>query len=158
MLIWVITITLFLLGLLGVFVPGLPGVGLVFAGVLLYAAATGFASLSLTTVVVLGLISLAAWLLEYLGALIGTKVGGGGRWALLGTLVGAVLGIIAGGPLGLLVGLLLGSMLGSLYEGRTPEAAGRAALFTVVGMAGAKALQLILAGLVIVVFVIAVVF
>jgi len=154
-LLWVLTIGLFVLGLAGVFVPALPGVGLVFGGVLLYAAMTGWAQISVGTVIALGLVALVAWLIEYLGAIVGTKIGGGGRFALLGTVLGAILGLLSFGPLGLVAGVVLGAMLGAIYEGKSSSEAGRAAFGSIVGIVGAKLLQLLLAIAIIIVFLMA---
>jgi len=156
LLLWLIVILLFALGLIGVFIPALPGVVLVFSGVLLYAVATSFANISATTVVVFGIVAAVAWLVEYLGAVLGVKMGGGGRLATLGLIIGALLGFISGGPVGLLIGMLLGSFLGATYEGSSTSKASRAAIFSVLGLLGAKVLQLLLAVGIIVAFLTAV--
>lgn len=144
LLLWLAVISLFGLGLIGVFIPALPGAGLVFFGVLLYAVATSFANINATTVMVFGVVAAAAWLIEYLGAVFGVKMGGGGRLATLGLIIGALLGFVSGGPLGLLLGMLLGSFLGATYEGSSTSQASRAAIFSVLGLLGAKLLQLLL--------------
>jgi len=155
-LIWLGTIVLFLLGLLGVVVPGLPGVALVFAGVLLYAVASDFTSISGSTVMVLGVVALIAYLVEYAGGLLGAKIGGGGRYTMLGIVLGAILGLIIGGPPGLVVGTVAGAMLGALTEGKTPAQAGRAAIYSVLGIVGAKLVQFVLAIAIIISFLVAI--
>lgn len=155
LLLWLIVALFFVIGLIGVFIPMLPGVGLVFLGILIYAVATNFASVSTTTIAIFGVVTILAWLAEYLGAVIGVKVGGGGKFAMLGLIIGALLGLISAGPVGILVGMLLGSFLGATYEGSSTNKAGQAALFSVLGLLGAKALQLLLAMGIIIAFFIA---
>lgn len=138
---WLVTVLFFSLGLIGIVVPGLPGVGLVFIGILFYAMMTDFAQISVGFLIGSGVTALVAWLVEYLGAIIGAKAGGGGRFTLLGTIAGAVLGLVAGGPVGLLAGVVLGAGMGAMYEGKTVEKAGKAVLFSVVGIMGAKIVQ-----------------
>ena len=145
LLLWFIVAFFFIIGLIGVFMPLLPGVGLVFLGILIYAVATNFVSISATTVIIFGVVTILAWLIEYLGAVIGVKVGGGGKFAMLGLIIGALLGLISIGPIGLLVGMLLGAFLGATYEGSSANKASKAALFSVLGLLTAKTLQLLLA-------------
>jgi len=153
---WAITILLFAAGLIGVFVPALPGIGLVFAGALFYALATNFATVSNTTIIVFGVIALLAWLTDYLGAMVGARLGGGRAFTMLGMVMGAILGVFTGGPPGLVIGALVGALLGAMYEGKTAHQAGRAVLFSFLGMIGARVLQLLLAIGMIVAFLIAV--
>jgi len=153
---WTGVIALFLLGIVGIFVPVVPGIGLVFGGVLLYAIATGFETISTATVIVFGVLTLLAWLADYMGAAIGAKYGGGKGPTVIGSMLGALLGLIFGGPVGLFVGAFVGALGGALYEGQTMEKASRAAIYSVIGMLGATVVQLILAVSIIVAFVIVV--
>lgn len=156
LLLWLIVILLFGLGLIGVFIPMLPGAGLVFSGVLIYAVVTDFVNINVTTVMAFGVVAAVAWLIEYLGAALGVRMGGGGKLAMTGLIIGALLGFISGGPVGLLIGMLLGSFLGATYEGSSTSKASRAAIFSVLGLLGAKVLQLLLAVGIIVAFLAAV--
>ena len=156
LLLWLIVTSLFSLGSIGVFIPMLPGAGLVFLGVLIYAVATDFVNISVTTVVAFGVVAAVAWLVEYIGAALGVRAGGGGKIAMTGLIIGALLGFISGGPVGLLIGMLLGSFLGATYEGSSTSKASRAAIFSVLGLLGAKVLQLLLVVGIIVAFLAAV--
>jgi uncharacterized protein YqgC (DUF456 family) len=60
------------------------------------------------------------------------------------------------GPLGLLVGAVIGAVVGALYEGKSIDKAGKVALFSLLGVLGAKIVQLVLALSVIVAFILAV--
>src|SRR3990167_8495939 len=149
---WLITSALFLIGTLGIFVPGLPGVALVFAGTLFYAIATDFSALGATPLLVFGALAALAWLSDYLGGIVGARLGGGKAGTFLGLLLGSLLGIAFGGPPGFLLGGLLGGGAGALDQGKTPAEAKRAALFSLVGLLGAKLLQLLLALAIIIAF------
>jgi hypothetical protein len=156
LLIWVITVCLFGLGLLGVVVPVLPGILLVLVGILFYSWMTGFASISVATVVALGIIIGLGALAEYVGSALGAKYGGGGKLTVLGAVLGAVIGVFSSGALGLFIGVFVGALLGALIEGKEIDKAGKAAAFSVVGVLGSKLVQLMLAGLVIILFFMAV--
>lgn len=154
--IWVITATLLLLGLLGVFMPALPGIALVFIGILFFAWATNFSSISLTTVIILGFLTLFAWLIEYLGSIIGAKFGGGEKYSIIGSIAGGAIGFLSGGPIGIIIGAVAGVMLGALYEGKNYNQAGKAALFSIIGIFGANIIQFFLAIMIITAFLLAV--
>ena len=156
LILWGVTVLLFAAGLAGVFVPALPGVGLVFAGALFYALATNFAAISGTTIIVFGVIALLAWLTDYLGAMLGARLGGGRLFTMIGMIAGAMLGVLFSGPPGLVIGALVGAFLGALYEGKTFQEAERTALFSFLGVVGARILQLLLATGIIVAFLVAV--
>lgn len=153
-LLWLLTISLFTLGVLGIFIPFLPGVAFIFFGVLLYAWATNFSIISLGTVVVFGIVVFLAWLAEYLGSLLGAKLGGGGRYAMWGSILGGFAGLVFIGPLGLLIGVVVGVILGALYEGKTLNQAGKTAFFSILGILGGKIIQLVLTLGIIVTFII----
>lgn len=144
-LLWLIVSVLFLIGLAGIFIPALPGILLVFAGILLYAIATDFVTVTMFTVLALGGVALLAWLADWAGAALGARAGGG-RWpTVLGSVAGMLVGLTTGGPLGMVVGAFLGALTGALYEGKDAAQAGRAALFSLVGLIGATVVQLVLA-------------
>lgn len=135
---------LFVTGLVGTIVPGLPGVGLIFLGIFLYAWLTGFATISGGTVTVLGLLGLAAFLISFGGSFLGASLGGGKKRAILGTLAGACLGFLVAPGIGLFVGAFLGALGGALLEGQSQGSAVRVALFTIAGVLGASAVQFLL--------------
>lgn len=107
---------LILVGLAGTVLPALPGVPLVFCGMLLAAWADGFAHVGTWTLLVLGLLTLLALLLDFLAGLLGAKRFGASRQAIAGALLGTLVGFFFGIP-GLLLGPFLGAVLGELAAG-----------------------------------------
>src|SRR5688572_21806181 len=119
---WAITVGLMAIGLLGTIIPGLPGIVLTYAGILIFAFATNFAHISPTTLVVFGLVTALAVIAGYFGSVLGSRAGGGKKWAIIGTFVGAILGAFTG-PLGLFLGAFLGALLGAFIEGSSTHQA-----------------------------------
>lgn len=148
---WTLTLLLMMFGLAGTVIPGLPGIGLVYAGIVLYALATQFASISLATVIILGLISAAALAASYAGAALGSSVGGGKKWALVGTVAGALLGATVG-PLGMFAGAFLGALAGALLEGGGQRHALKVAFYSTLGTLGSIVVQFLLAVILIITF------
>ncbi|HLC49292.1 MAG TPA: DUF456 domain-containing protein [Candidatus Andersenbacteria bacterium] len=151
----IITILLFGIGCLGTLVPGLPGIGLVYGGILLYAFADGFTSISVSTVVYLGIVTIIAAMAQYVGSLWAAKSAGGRQKALIGTLLGAFIGTISG-PIGIFVGAFMGALIGATIEGKNPEKAFRVAMLSVLGIVGGSLIQLVLSIALISAFVLAV--
>lgn len=116
---------LVVVGFAGTFLPVLPGVPLVFAGMALAAYADGFAKVSAVTVMVLGLITIFAVLIDFLAASVGAKRLGASRRAVVGAVIGTVVGLFFGLP-GLLLGPLVGASLGEWLATRDAPQAARA--------------------------------
>lgn len=154
-LISILTVILFSIGVLGTFIPGLPGIGLVYAGILVYAFADGFTAIQGSTVLYLGIATLIASFAQYFGSLWATKSGGGKQKALIGTFIGAVLGAM-GGPVGIFIGAFIGALAGALLEGSTPEAAMHVAVLSVLGIVGGSIIQFFLSIALIVAFLLAI--
>lgn len=132
-LVWIVVVGLFAVGLTGTLVPGIPGLSLVWLGIALYAWASGFTVVSLTTVIILGVACAAVLLGSYLGGAWLARASGGKKWASLGALVGGILGAIWGNVLGLILGGFLGSLLGAWWETRQAPHALKVALFSTLG-------------------------
>lgn len=101
------------LGFLGSLLPLLPGVPLLFAGLLLAAWQEGFSQVSIWTMVVLGVLALAAWAVDFFGSLITAKKVGASKEAMWGVAIGAIFGF-AGGVIGLIIGPAIGAIVGEL--------------------------------------------
>ncbi len=156
-LIVVITIIFFLVGVLGTLIPALPGIGLVYIGILIYAFADHFTAIEVSTVVYLGIAALISSGAQYIGSLWAARSAGGKQKALIGTFIGALIGTMAG-PVGIFVGAFVGALLGALLEGSTPNAAARVAFQSVVGIIGGSIIQFLLSLALIAAFIIAIFF
>lgn len=108
---WILCVALILLGLAGTVLPVLPvlpGTVLVWGGIVLGAWIDDFARVGMTTVVVVSVLALLAWGLEYVAGLMGAKKAGASKLALMGAAVGTVLGLFMG-----LVGVLFMPLVGA---------------------------------------------
>jgi uncharacterized protein len=99
------------IGLLGTILPALPGVPLVFGGMLLAAWAGDFREIGGWTVAILAVLAAIAWIVDFAASAFGTKVVGASGWAFAGASVGALIGIFFGLP-GLLIGPFVGTVAG----------------------------------------------
>ncbi len=111
---WVTLLVMFL-GLLGSVLPGLPGVPLIFAAVLVYAYVTGFEAVGALVLVLLGFFALLAFIADLLFTAYGARRFGASNWGTIGGAIGGLVGALLGAlffGVGALFGLLVGSIAG----------------------------------------------
>lgn len=142
---------LILIGLLGTVLPVLPGLPVMFAGMLLAAWADGFQRIGAWTLGVLGLLVAISILVDVLSSILGAKRVGASNKALFGAGLGGFIGIFFGIP-GLLAGPFVGAALGEMAHGREWREASKVGFGTWVGLALGAALKLALAFSMLVIF------
>jgi len=135
---------LILIGLLGTVLPVLPGLPVMFAGMLLAAWADGFQRIGVWTLVVLGLLLAISIVVDVLSSILGAKRVGASNKALFGAGLGGFVGIFFGIP-GLLAGPFVGAAIGEMAHGREWREASKVGFGTWVGLALGAALKLALA-------------
>jgi len=127
------TSVLLLPGLLGVFLPMLPGIPFMFVIALIYAAITKFAILSGAEIGYLAGLMLLSLLIDFLSGLLGAKLGGASGKSLLIGIVGLLLGTILLPPFGGILGMFLGVVAGEIYFFGKTKTAVKAATGSVIG-------------------------
>jgi uncharacterized protein len=131
-LLWLIAAVLVLFGLAGTLLPVLPGVPLVFGGLLLAAWIDGFAHVGWAPLLVLALLALLSVIVDLAASSLGAKRAGAGRAAMLGAAIGTLVGLFFGLP-GLLIGPFLGAAAGQFLVRQDLADAGRAGVGAWVG-------------------------
>jgi len=104
----VVALVLMFIGLLGVILPLVPGIVLVYLAALLYAVIEGFAKIGPITLAVLTVLAVVGVTADLWVSSLGAKVGGASVWALLGGLALGLVGLVFFS----LPGAILGSVLG----------------------------------------------
>jgi uncharacterized protein YqgC (DUF456 family) len=133
----ILAIILMIAGVLGCFLPAIPGPPLNFAGLIL-AHLSRFAEFDISTLAILGGITVAVLILDYVVPAWGTKRFGGSKYGIWGSIIGLIIGtfFISIGPLGL-VGIIggpfLGAYIGEIIGGKNSQSALRAAFGSFIG-------------------------
>ncbi|HSF71304.1 MAG TPA: DUF456 domain-containing protein, partial [Methylotenera sp.] len=109
----IVAVLLVVAGIAGTVLPMLPGVPLVFAGLLLAAWHGGFYQVSILTMVMIGAIAALAWAVDFFASMVTAKKAGASKYALWGAGIGALVGIMGGIP-GLIIGPAIGATVGEL--------------------------------------------
>lgn len=133
MLYYALAVLLILVGVAGVILPALPGLPLVFAGMLLAAWAGDFQQIGWITLVVLGLLTVLSFAADFFSTAVGAQRVGASRKALWGTVIGTFAGLFFM-PIGLLAGPFVGALVGELWHGRELGQAAKVGLGTWLGI------------------------
>jgi uncharacterized protein YqgC (DUF456 family) len=141
---YVLAVVLILVGIAGVVLPALPGLPLVFLGMLLAGWAGDFQQIGWGVLVVLGLLTLVSVGVDVFATVIGAKRVGASRKALLGAVLGTFAGLFFG-PIGLFAGPFVGALLGELWHSRELGQAAKVGLGTWLGIVVGVVLKLGLA-------------
>lgn len=128
----IIGFLLMLLGILGSFLPVLPGPPISWLGLLLLhltkAVHDDWWFLGITAVV-----ALLIFALDYIIPVVGTKKFGGTRAGMIGTTIGLIVGLLAPIPGGIIIGPFLGAFIGELSNKADNKTALKAAFGSFLG-------------------------
>lgn len=152
-----LAVVMVIVGLIGVVMPALPGHMLILAGLIVGAWANGFTRVGVWTLVVLGVIALASYGIDFVAGALGAKHLGASPRAMTGAALGTLGGLFFGLP-GVIVGPFVGAVIGELTANRDIMKAGKAGVAAWIGFAIGTAVKVALAFLMIGIFLVALVF
>jgi len=132
-LIWALAVVLVLLGFAGTVLPALPGVPMVFAGLLLAAWADDFQRVTWVTLVILGVLTALSLVIDLMSAVIGARRVGASRQAIIGCFIGTLVGIFFG-IAGLILGPFIGAAIGEFLSNGEIRQASRVGVATWIGL------------------------
>ena len=116
-----ISLLLIGVGILGTFLPVLPGLILCFAGVLLYKFGVN-PNFSNWYVIIFGILTIASVILNYVIPLKTTEKYGGSNYGKIGGFLGTIIGFFfIPIPFGFLIGMFLGVFLGEILHDRNDK-------------------------------------
>lgn len=140
--VWIIIGSLLVVaGIVGAFVPVLPGTPLSFAALLLMQFTLG-APFSWTFLLIWGIVAAIVVTIDGLIPAEGARRMGGSKYGIYGCLIGGLVGIFFFPPLGLIFGPIAGAFIGELMYGRKTKSALRAAMGSFVGFMVAMFLKI----------------
>ena len=122
-----------ILGIIGSFIPVLPGPITSWVGLLLLHL-TNAVSYNWTFILTTLAVALLVYILDYIIPALGTKKFGGSKYGIIGTTVGLVVGLIFLGPFGIIIGPFIGAFIGELvYDNENSDRALKAAFGSLIG-------------------------
>lgn len=154
LLLWLLSLILVIAGIVGLLLPALPGIVLVFAGLVVAAWAEDFTYVGQGTLIFLLVLCLLGYVIDFLAGALGASRYGAGKYSIIGAAIGAVAGMFFGLP-GILLGPFIGAVAGELYIRRDIRVAGLAGFGAWVGLVVGTAAKIAITFVMIGVFILA---
>jgi len=123
---------LIIVGILGSFLPILPGPPIGWAGLLLLhftkAVPQDWTFLGIT-----GAVAILIFAMDYIIPAMGTKKFGGSKYGMIGTTIGLIVGLLSPIPVGIIIGPFVGAFIGELLNNADQKTAMKAAFGSFLG-------------------------
>jgi uncharacterized protein YqgC (DUF456 family) len=143
-LLWLLATLLIVVGFAGLILPAVPGIPLVFAGLVLLAWAENFAFVGWITLAALGVLALLSYGVDLLATALGAKRFGASPRAVAGAALGVVTGLFFGLP-GIVLGPFVGAVIGEFSRQASARTAVQAGLGAMLGLLFGALLKIALA-------------
>ncbi|OHX17067.1 DUF456 domain-containing protein [Chromobacterium sphagni] len=129
---YLLAVALMLAGLAGTVLPAIPGLPLLFGGMLLASWLDNFQHLGPISLTILAVLAALGLLIDFVAGLMGAKASGASRQALWGAFVGSLVGMFFG-VAGVILGPLLGAVIGEFIARKDAFQAGKVGIGTFIG-------------------------
>jgi len=143
-LLWILAIASVTVGLLGTMIPILPGLPMIFIGSWLAAWINDYNEISVTAVVIIGVLTVIGLVIDWVAQTLGAKKAGASKLGIIGSFIGTILGIFTG-LWGLLFMPLIGAAIGEFIDHQDMLRSGKVGLATWIGMLVGTVIKLSLA-------------
>ncbi|WP_439151307.1 DUF456 domain-containing protein [Winogradskyella sp.] len=139
-----VALLLMILGIIGSFLPVLPGPLTSWAGLLVLHFTEGV-ELSQTFLISTLLVAIFIYILDYIIPALGTKRFGGSRAGMIGTTLGLLVGILSPIPFSIIIGPFVGALIGEMIHRNDFDKALKAAFGSFLGFIASTFLKFIVA-------------
>lgn len=133
-----------LLGIIGSFLPVLPGPLTSWLGLLILHL-TDAIPMNKSFIIITLIIAILIWVLDYIIPAIGTKRFGGTKFGMIGTTLGLIVGLITPIPGGIIIGPFVGALIGELLNNADSKTAFKAAFGSFIGFLTSTFIKFIVA-------------
>jgi uncharacterized protein len=120
-------------GLLGILLPFIPGLPIVWLGFFIFAIGTGFKQISISLVIGFFVLMLLTLMLDFFSGYLGIRKYKASIWSIIGSFLGFLIGIIFFNIAGAILGPFIGAFLGELIATRNLQRGFQAMLGAIVG-------------------------
>ncbi len=140
----IISIILLIGGLIGCFLPIIPGPPLSFLALILLEL-TSYSPFSIETLIIFAILTIAVTIVDYIIPIIGTKFTGGTKNGNIGAIIGLVIGFFVFPIIGIIIGPFIGAIIGEVFGGKKFEEAVKIAMGSLMGLLAGTFMKLALA-------------
>lgn len=134
-------------GFIGCIIPAIPGPILAFIGLILISIPGAWALIPLWLLIVLGVLAIAATIMDNVLPALSSKKAGAGRPGVWGSVIGMIAGSFFT-PIGTIIGAFVGALLGEMVFNRENKSPFKAALGVFKGTMLAILLKLVATGII----------
>ena len=136
-----------ILGIIGSFIPVLPGPITSWVGLLLIHLTNAIPN-NWTFILTTLAVAILVYILDYIIPALGTKKFGGSKYGIIGTTVGLLVGLIFLGPFGIIIGPFIGAFIGELiHDNENSNRALKAAFGSLIGFLFSTGLKFIVSSI-----------
>jgi len=135
---------LVVMGIVGIIIPGLPGLIFILAGILVYGWHFGFEVLGYNFIATMVLLTVIGTVVDILGSMVGAKKYGASKLSILAIVVGVIIGAMAMGPIGLIIGPIVAVILTEMFRGKSFSEAIKVTLGVILGFISGLALRFVI--------------
>lgn len=133
-----------ILGIVGSFLPVLPGPLTSWIGLLIFHLAD-VVPMNWTFLIITLIVAITIWILDYIIPAMGTKRFGGSKAGMIGTSLGLIVGLLAPIPGGIIIGPFVGALIGELLNKSEFNKALKAAFGSFLGFLASTFIKFIVA-------------
>jgi uncharacterized protein YqgC (DUF456 family) len=123
-----------IVGLAGVILPVLPGIPLIFGGIVLYGVLSGFEKITFDLILIFAGLTLFGLIADFLANYLSVKKMGGGRAGAIGAVIGLFIGIFFVGLVGIILLPFVFAVVFELIAGKREGQALKAGLGSFLGL------------------------
>ncbi len=132
------------LGIIGSFLPVLPGPLTSWVGLLILHL-TDAIPMNWTFLIITLVFAIFIWFLDYIIPAIGTKRFGGSKYGMIGTSLGLIVGLLSPIPFGIIIGPFVGALIGEMINKSDSKTALKAAFGSFLGFLTSTFIKFIIA-------------
>lgn len=143
----IISFVLIILGVLGIFIPVLPGPILVLMGIVLYGFITEFTVITFNWIIIFAILTFITIIVDYLASFFTAKRFNVSTWGMIGMILGGFGGLVILNVIGLLIGQVIGLILGEILSGKELVQAIKAGSAGVIGYIISLSVKILITGI-----------
>jgi len=139
-----IALIIMFIGIIGILMPIVPNLPIIWLGAFFYAFFTNFEIVDKNFLILLGIIAVIGFLLDYFSGILGAKKFGATKWGIIGSVIGGIIGFIILNIFGLIIGSFLGALILEYAQGKSFKQALKSGTGTFIGFLGGIIVKIIL--------------
>lgn len=143
LLLLIVSLFLCLIGIVGSFLPIIPGPFTSWLGILLLNL-TSAVEFNLNFVLITFTVAVSVGILDYIIPILGVKKLGGSRSGQIGTTVGLIVALIILGPIGIIIGPFMGALLGEMSTNKSIQDSLKPAFGSFIGVIAGSVIKFLI--------------